>query len=180
MGAYLLGTRRTRCAEVKRDDTGTHVRLTPATVTFRSGLAASIETTYHFAGEGKIGIERRLAEISDPQAVLQVQEYLKGCYGTTEYPEDMHGIQLAVEGTMPHALTYRYRGRTIQTADARAVCARIPQVNTEIRLEAPDAPAIVGQAVEGYLFNPYYTLTLETTLTRGEAKQVWLTIRKLG
>jgi len=184
-----LGRCRTRCAQVTRDGAGVHLRLSPARLSFQSGLAASIETTYHFVGQGKILIERRLADVSDPAAILRVQEYFKGCYGTTEYPEDMHGLQLAVEGACPEVdraegdvvrtLDYEYRSRTIQAAHARAVSVRIPQVNAEVRLEAAGEPAALGQAIEGYLFNPYYTLTLETALTGGEEARTWLTIRKL-
>ena len=47
--------------------------------------------------------------------MLRVQEYVKGCYGLTEYPEDMRGIRLAVEGEIPRTLDYEYRSRTIQT-----------------------------------------------------------------
>lgn len=163
-----LGACRTRVAEVKRDATGTHTTLTPAKLTFQDGLHAEIETTYHFPGSGQILIARKIKALSDPQAVLQVQEYLKGCYGTTEYPEDMHGIQLGVEGEKSIAFEYLYRGRVIETANARATRARIPQINTEIRLEAVDGPALSGKAVEGILFNPYYTLTLAYSLTLGK------------
>jgi hypothetical protein len=174
-----LGTCRTRCAEVKRDAAGTHVRLTPAAATFRSGLTAAIETIYHFVGQGDILITRRLADVSDPDAVLQLQEYFKGCYGRTEYPEDMHGVQLQVEGDTPQSIEYEYRSRTIETANAQAVIARIPQVNTGIQLEAVDAPAALGQAVEGYLFNPYYTLALQYSVAKGGEVRTWLRINKL-
>jgi hypothetical protein len=174
-----LGTRRTHCAEVTQDSAGTHVRLTPATLTFAGGLTASIETTYHFAGRGEIVVARRLLELSDPAAVLQCREVFKGCYGVTEYPEDMHGIRLAVEGDAPQAIPYEYLSRTIETANARAVSARIPQISSEIRLEAVDGPAALGQAVEGYLFNPYYTLTLQKTLAKGEEVYTCLRINQL-
>jgi hypothetical protein len=174
-----LGTCRTRCAEVERDGTGTFLRLSPARVTFEGGLTASIETTYRFTGGGEILIERRLAEISDTDAVLRVEEYFKGCYGITEYPEDMRGIELAVEGDAPQVLAYEYRSRTIQTPGARAVSARIPQIQTRVRLQALDTPAALGWAIEGYLFNPYYTLTLETTLRNGEKTRTCLSIEKM-
>jgi hypothetical protein len=174
-----LGTCRTRCAGVTRDGEGVHVRLTPAQLVFASGLKASIGTTYRFVGEGRLLIERRLADVSDPTAALRFQEYFKGCYGTTEYPEDMHGVELAVEGDISRTLAYEYRSRSIQAAEARAVTARIPQVNAEVRLEAAGGPAALGRAIEGYLFNPYYTLTLETTLEEGEEMRTWLNVQEL-
>jgi len=168
----------TRVAEVTKDTDGVHVRLTPAVLEFASGLTAAIETTCHFAGRGAIRLDRRLSEISDPGAVLRVVEYVKGCYGLTEYPEDMRGIRLAVEGEIPRTLDYAYRSRTIQTERATAVSARIPKINTEIRLEPGAASAVLGRAVEGYLFNPFYTLTLEQDLKQEEVMGSWLHIKK--
>lgn len=144
---------RTRVVEVTKDTDGVHVRLTPAVLEFTSGLAVTIETLYHYAGHGAILIERCLKEVSDPAAVLRVTEYVKGCYGITEYPEDMHGIKLMVEGEASQTLDYEYRSRIIQTRNATAVGVRIPQIKTELRLEAGGGPAAMGRAVEGYLFN---------------------------
>jgi hypothetical protein len=173
-----LCAHRTRVAEVTRDAGGTHVRLTPAEIAFKSGLTAAIETTVHFAGQGNILIQRRLAQVSDPAAVLQVQEYFKGCYGVTEYPENMHGITLTVEGDTPQSLLYAYRSRTLQGANARSVSATIPQVSTRVALEALDSPAALGQVIEGYLFNPYYTLTLEKNLTVRKEMRTCLSVQK--
>jgi hypothetical protein len=173
-----LCAHRTRVAAVTRDAGGTHVRLTPAEITFQSGLTAAIETTYHFVGRGNILIERRLVEASDPGVALQMEEYLKGCYGVTEYPENMHGITLAVEGDTSQSLVYAYRSRTIRTGNACVVSATIPQVHTRVSLEPLDGPAALGQAIEGYLFNPYYTLTLEKTVKVGEEMRTCLSVQK--
>ena len=99
-------------------------------------------------------IQRRLTKLSDPRAVLNTAEYFKGCYGLTEYPEDMHGIRLSVEGETPRSLEYAYHSRKISSAGASAVSVRIPQINTEIRLEALGSPAACGLAVEGLSIQP--------------------------
>ena len=80
----------------------------------------------------------------------------------------MHGIRLSVEGATPRSLEYAYHSREISSAVAVAVSVRIPQINTEIRLEALGSPAACGRAVEGYLFSPYYTLILEKKMASGE------------
>lgn len=156
---------RTQVADIQRDATGTQVRLTPARLNFMGGFSVEIETTYHLPGQGQIIIARRLTDVSDPAVELRVQEYFKGCYGITEYPVDMHGIQLTVQGDETLALDYTYRHRHVRTSKARAVSARIPQINTGVRLEARHAAALVGQATEGFMFSPFFTLTLDYALS---------------
>ncbi len=174
-----LGTCPTKVAAVEKDGPNTRVRLTPAKVSFRNGVQAAIETEFYFAGKGNIRIVRRLIETSNPGAEIRVREYVKGCYGVTEYPEDMKGILLSVEGAKPATLDYAYKGQTLATGVAKAVRAQIPQVRTELVLEAEGGPALQGQALEGYLFNPYYTLTLEKILTKQKETQTWLRVKKL-
>ncbi|MHC4506967.1 MAG: hypothetical protein ACYTFI_27080, partial [Planctomycetota bacterium] len=160
-------TCKTSVEDVVRDETGTTVRLTPAQIDFEAGLRVAVRTTYTFPGDGTIGIEREVVECSDPDAELILWEYFKGCYGTTEYPEDMHGITLHVEGDYRQSLAYEYSARTLETANAKAVAARIPQINTEVRLEAADGPVAAGRAIDGILFSPFYTLILEAALKTG-------------
>ncbi len=157
----------TKCSGIEKDEDGVHVSLTPAKLRFSDGLTAAVQTTYHFPGGGRILIERNLAEVSDPEAELQVCEYFKGCYGTIEYPEDLHGVTLAVDGDRPEALSYAYESRTVATTNATAVRAVIPQIDCTVELCPADGAAPRGTAVEGFLFSPYFTLTLETTLRAG-------------
>lgn len=157
----------TKCAGIERDDAGTHVRLTPAALKFKDGLTAAVETTYHFPRDARIIIERRLTELSDPGTSLAACEYVKACYGTTEYPEDLHGVTLAVSGDSEERIEYAYASRTIETPNATSVRAVVPQIDCEIRLEPMDGPAGKGRAVEGFLFSPYFTLMLENTLRAG-------------
>ena len=89
-----LCTCRTYIKSVDSNEEGTHVKFSPAKLTFSNGLTCSLETVYHFKGKGNILLERRLLELSDPTAVIRIQEYVKGCYGITEYPENMEEIKL--------------------------------------------------------------------------------------
>lgn len=82
-----VGACQTRLAEGMRDETGLLARLTPAQLKFKNGPTAEIVTKFHFPGQGKIIIERRLASISDPQAELRIQEFMRAGYGTIEHPD---------------------------------------------------------------------------------------------
>jgi len=164
---------RVRVAAVTRDAGATIVRLTPATAHFSDGVAVTVETTYRFAGQGRIAIERRLLAGD----TVMAEEYVKACYGVTEYPEDLRGVVLQVEGAQPGELVYAYRSRTLRTAAASAVTALIPPIEARLRLHA-ETPRQEGTATEGYLFSPYFTLTLTTPLHVGEMLRTWLTIEK--
>ena len=172
-----LGTCRTKCAAIQTDDEGIHVKLTPAKLTFER-LNAAVETVYHFTGGGRIIIERQVTELSDPNAELVLTEYFKGCYGTTEYPENMHGITLRVEGASDETLTFAYKCRALETADARRVSAVIPPVRTEVSLEALDGNAATGRAEEGFLFNPFYVLSMTKTVGPERSMRTCLSVAK--
>ena len=174
-----LGTCKTHVAEVRREGAATTVRLTPANLSFESGLTASIETTYIFRGSGKIEIIRRLSSCSDPEVVLSVQEYFKGCWGITEYPENLHGVVLGIEGENNQMIEYAYRSRILQTTGVRKLWAQIPQINTQVTLE-PVNGAAAGKVVEGYLFNPYYTLKLDLSLSLQKEASTCLKITKIN
>jgi hypothetical protein len=168
-------TCQTRVAKVERNASGTRLILTPAKMTFSDGLDISIETEYRFIGGGAISITRRLLSVSDPSAALTAREYLKGCYGVTEYPEDMRGITLKVDGDQPQALEYAYRRRELRSDHAKTVTAVIPQITTSVALEA-NTPAQSGYVLEGLLFSPYYTLAMDYELTPGKEISTWLSL----
>jgi len=170
---------RTRVAQLEHDEDGCVVRLTPTRLSFQDGLTASIETSCRFARRGRIFISRRLVEVSSPHVSLGLREYVKACYGYTEYPEDMRGIVLAVSGEDEQELTYDYRSRTICADGATSVAAVIPQINTELRLSSLDGPADSGRALEGHLFSPFFTLVMEKELGAGESMQTCLSVSKV-
>ncbi len=169
-----LATVRVKVADVTRTINGTILRLTPAALTFSDGESVSIETTYRFLGGGKILIERKLLAGDDVQA----QEYVKACYGVTEYPEDLHNVILTVAGQSPGEMRFEYRSRKICTKAASVVSASLPQIQTKISLQA-DGTCESGAAMEGYLFSPYFTLTLNSVLRAGKVMRTWLNIEKM-
>lgn len=169
-----LANVRVKVAEVTRSEGETWLRLTPANLEFSDGTMASIETTYRFSGGGNILIERKLLDGDS----LQMQEYVKACYGVTEYPEDLHDVILTVTGKRVEQIRYEYRSRQIRLESVSAVAAHIPQIQTKISLQAEETREN-GAIIEGYLFSPYFTLTLTGTLRAGEVLQTWLKIEKM-
>lgn len=169
----------TKVAAVERGDEVTKVRLTPASLLFKNGLQVEIETIYEFYPNGIIMIRRKLVRTSDQAAKIGIQEYFKGCYGFTEYAEDLHGIILEVEGDDHKELVYDYNSEWIQVPNGTKASASIPPIQTYISLEPAEGTALSAEAAEGHLFNPYYSLKLHYELSENRKEAVTcLTIRK--
>ena len=134
-----------------------------------------MQTVYRFDPEGRIEIIRRILSVSDPSAELELQEYVKGCYGFTEYPEDMKGIDLFVDGEK--VLDYTYSNKSVSRKGAKSVGVTIPEITTEFSLNSDTA--VSAEIKEGHLFEPYYTLKLNYTVN-ADTKEVrsWLQIKK--
>ncbi|MFP4146080.1 MAG: hypothetical protein ACLFV3_13185 [Phycisphaeraceae bacterium] len=155
-----LATSRTRVAKVEKKDGETVIELTPARFVFSRGVHGEIVTTYRFLPGGRTEITRRVASLSDASAQLELVEYLKGCYGKTEYPEKLHGVKLTLEGASAAAMDFEYRGRDETRQRATAVAADVPMAGTRVALSPKQGDAASGTIREGHLFSPYYTLSL--------------------
>lgn len=157
-----LATCRTRIEQAKRNGDEVVMRLSPAELKFSDGVELQVATTYRFQGNGKIVLERQLlGDYADP---VELQEYFKGCHGRTEYAEDLHDIELAVDGATPQQRAFEYTGQEIQTADANAVRATVGALNTVVELAPQNGTAKSASARDGHLFSPYFTLCLTYTL----------------
>ena len=140
--------------------------LTPAELVFANGLRACIATQYLFLRGGEIHITRTLAQCSDASALFSATEYFKGCYGVTEYPEDMQGIDLFLnERENGAVLSYRYEGRSLAIKEKAAANAQIPALQTKVSLRPQHGEFTGANVDEGYLFCPYYTLTVSADLS---------------
>jgi hypothetical protein len=155
---------RSRVASIETAESSVRVELDPVAFLFRSGLAGQIVTTCTFVDSGVTTISRRVAGLSDPSAMLELMEYFKGAPGRTEYPEDLHGIRLAINGDSPQEVLFDYSGATLHSSNATEVAASIPQTRTRIALESAQ-PAAAGSIMAGHLFSPFFTLTLTHRLT---------------
>lgn len=158
---------RTKVAAIETGDGDTTMILTPVELTFDSGLRATLTTGYRFLAAGGLWISRTISGLSDPAATLELTEYFKGAPGRTEYPEDLHGIRLIVDGESPAEKEFDYGGEWHVSKGARSVAALVPHTHTRVEWTLPgEAPTPVSAGFcAGHLFSPFFTLKLTHKLS---------------
>lgn len=150
--------------------------LDPVEIEF-SDLTLSLQTKLYFEeGSGQIKIERNILEMSNPDAEVEINEYMVACYGTTEYPEDMTGIVLTCEGSDKKEIVYEYKCREESLEDADAVSAVIPAIETKVSMRATKGAE--GYVKEGYAFSPMFTLGYKKIVKDKEMFATWLKLEK--
>jgi hypothetical protein len=151
--------------------------LAPVEIEFR-GLKVKLQTRILFPERGAaVGFERRILEMSDPTAEVELDEYLVATHGTTEYPEDMTGVRLVATGSSTAVIDYQYRCREEYVAEAKEVHAVVPAVETRVSL-VPEGGGAAGYVKEGYAFSPMFTLGLTRKLRAQEAFTSWLKLAR--
>ena len=152
--------------------------LDPVDIEFYD-LTVTLQTVITFEkGSSAVKYERKILKMSDPDAEVAINEYMVGCYGTTEYPEDMTNITLAVTGgDNEGSVKYEYKCREIASQGASEASALIPDIDTLVSLktDAKDASVYIR---EGYAFSPMYTLGMNKKITEGEVVTTWLNLAK--
>lgn len=129
-------------------------------------------------GSSDIKIERNILEMSNPDAEVEINEYIVCCYGTTEYSEDMNGITLRCVGEQEtKTIDYAYKCREESLAGAKEVSAVIPPIETKVSLTAC-GKEYTGYVKEGYAFSPMLTLGYTTTLKNKEVFTTCLKVEK--
>lgn len=153
------------------------VTLDPVTIAFET-VTIRVQSVFRLReGSGEIEITRRILESSDPAAEFSVNEYLTGCYGTTEYPEDLTGVRLSlIDGGQTDTIDYAYRSRELERAAVDRVQAVLPQVGTLVEMR-PDGPA-AGYLREGFSFSPMFTLGIQKTIQSKGELRTWLKVEK--
>ena len=151
--------------------------LDPVDIEFYD-LTVKLQTVITFEkGSSAIKFERKILSMSDPSAEVTINEYMVGCYGTTEYPEDMTGITLSVEGgKTPDSLKYEYKCRELSSEGGGKAVATIPAIDTRVSLETKDDAKVYIR--EGYAFSPMYTLGMTKKISEGEDITTWLNLEK--
>lgn len=154
--------------------------LDPVDIEFYD-LTVTLQTVITFEkGSSAVKYERKILKMSDPGAEVTINEYMVGCYGTTEYPEDMTNITLAVTGgDNEGSVKYEYKCREIASKGASEASALIPDIDTLVSLktDAKDASVYIR---EGYAFSPMYTLGMNKKITEGEVVTTWLNLAKVN
>lgn len=152
--------------------------LDPVDIEFKE-LSVRLQTKLYFEeGSSAVKIERLILEMSDPEAQLELNEYMTACYGTTEYPEDMTGIVLRCEGkgSEDKQINYEYKCREKALFGARCVSAVIPQICTRVSLIP--AEQAEGYVREGYAFSPMFTLGYRKRMKEKEVFATWLKLER--
>ena len=152
--------------------------LDPVDIEFYD-LTVKLQTIVSFEeGSSAIKIERKILEMSDPNAEVELNEYIVACYGTTEYSEDMLGITLSTKkGDEVETLDYEYKCREMEKAEADEVRAVIPQIETAVSMST-NAEGAVGYVKEGYAFSPMFTLGYNSKIKDKEVVATWLKLEK--
>jgi hypothetical protein len=153
------------------------VTLDPVTIEFVD-FSVHVQSIFRLTeGTGEVEIIRRILDSTKPEVELSIDEYITACYGTTEYPEDMTGIQLSLIGRNVHeSIEYAYQCREAQVEDVQCAEAIIPQVDTRLSMHT-DAGA-AGYFREGFSFSPIYTLGIKKTVKAKGELRTWLKVEK--
>lgn len=166
-------------AHFSREGKDRVLTLDPVEAVFEDGLTVTVQSVITFTeGSSEIRIDRKILSVSDPTQEVTIREYMVGCYGTTEYTEDMSSLTLGVDaGEQSAVIPYEYKCREAAAPDAARVWCRVPPIKTEVsmRCEGRDAKGFVR---EGYAFSPMFTLGYEGTLKDKEVFSTWLRLER--
>lgn len=160
-------------AHFKQEGNTRILELDPVEIEF-SDLKVKLKTSVIFKeGDSSIGFKREIIDISKDEEI-EIDEYLVGCYGTTEYSEDMSSLLLKLN---KQEIKYAYKAREIYEDNTTAIC-ELPPINTKVSLSMDKE----GEAYckEGYAFSPMFTLGQKTKLSKKEEVTTWLKLEKLN
>ncbi len=166
---------RTTASVDKLPDGGYRLTLKPITVELGS-LEVTVQTVYTVDGSADIRITRKVLSVSEPGTKVILREILKASVGTTQYPEDLRGVELALTDGRGNALEhipFEYRQRIAASDTAKAALCALPMVRAKLELSGGFTQM---QIEEGRMFDPFFTLKGAAELTEGEELDVCLKI----
>ena len=166
-------------AHFEYEDNGKKLVLDPIEIEFRD-LTVKLQTEIRFPeGTGEIRYSRRILEMSDPDAEVTVNEYMVGCYGTTEYMEEMDSLVLSVENdSESRRIEYAYKCREEELENAKTAACVLPPIKTRVTLGTDEPTGACGYLREGYAFSPMFTLGFRKTLHNQEVFTTWLRLER--
>ncbi len=152
--------------------------LDPVEIVFKNITVKIVSKLSFEEGSSAIKIEREILSISDPKKSVEINEYMTGAYGTTEYSENMKGIKLSVIDEKERSMSYNYKCRELVRSNAHEAVVKVPQVKTLIKMYSNSKTTAYVR--EGYAFSPMYTLGLKKSLKEKEAFVTWLKLEKVN
>ena len=173
-----LCTCRTRASFTENGDIRI-LTLDPVEIEF-SDITVRVQSVFRIKeGKGEIEIVRKILDSTDLQADLMIDEYLTACYGTTEYPEDLTGTNLRIEGKQGNnSIEYAYQCREEYLMGVNLVEAIISPISTRIRMSTEVIDA-TGYFREGFAFSPMYTLGIQKVIKGKGELTTWLKVGKV-
>lgn len=152
--------------------------LEPVEIEF-SDVSVKLQSVITFVeGSSVVRMDRKILQISDPNADIMINEYMVGCYGTTEYAEDMTSLVLSVtDAEKTQSFPYEYKCRELSAPEAEEVACLLPPVCTRVSMKAQGRQKM-GYVKEGYAFSPMFTLGYTGTLKEKEVFTTWLRLEK--
>lgn len=152
--------------------------LDPVEIVF-ADMTLKLQSVIIFTeGTGVIKTERRVLEMSDPAADVRINEYMVGCYGTTEYTEDMSSLTLFVQKEEDTCeIPYEYKCREAGKPGADRVGCKLPPIETLVSMTC-EGREKDGYIREGYAFSPMFTLGYQGKLCEKEVFTTWLRLEK--
>ncbi len=165
-------------ARFSREGGNRVLTLEPVEIRFRT-LSLLVQSVIVFPEDSaQIKTERRIFEMSDASAQIEIREYMVACYGTTEYPENMNGIELTLRAAgAEKRIVYEYRCREEGLCGANAAEAFVGAIDTRVSLVSEDQ-GLEGFIREGYAFSPMFTLELRKKVSDREVFTTWLKLEK--
>jgi hypothetical protein len=154
------------------------VTLDPVEIEF-AGFAIRVQSVFRFAeGTGEIEIVRKIVDTTNPEAEVTIDEYVTACYGTTEYPEDLTGVRLTLEGVAgSESIDYAYQCREAEMDGIALAEALVPQVDTRLTMRT-DTDTASGYFREGFAFSPMYTIGIKKAIKGKGELRTWLKVEK--
>jgi len=168
---------RTRASFSEEGDTRI-VTLDPVEIEF-ADLTLRVQSVFRFAeGSGEIEVVRQVLDTTDPDAEITIDEYLTGCYGTTEYSEDLTGVKLTLASRAgTETIDYAYQCREAEMPGIVVAEALVPQVDTRLTMRA-EGDDTAGYFREGFAFSPMYTIGIKKTVKGKGTLRTWLKVEK--
>jgi len=163
--------------EVSSEGKSRILTLDPVDIEF-SDCTVKLQSVITFTeGSSNIKIERHVLEMSDPNADITINEYMVGCYGTTEYSEDMSSLSLKLEGGEDTEIPYEYKCRDAYLTGADCASCTLPPIETKVSMTC-EGTGKVGYIKEGYAFSPMFTIGFTGSLKEKEVFTTWLNLEK--
>ncbi|MDQ8199424.1 hypothetical protein QEH56_14755 [Pelagicoccus enzymogenes] len=170
--------RRGRCKILgTHGDNGWNIKLEPLTYLL-GDLKVSLQSEWKVGNGGEIRVTRSLVGLSDSTAAVGIAEVLSGTFGTTEYPEDLDGVSLALdqEGS-PHYKEVRFSlsGKPATCGKATSVSVVIPQAKTTLSLSS-NGELRDASIQDGTLTHPNYRMSIGREIKLNQTMKTYLTI----